>query len=84
MSTSKTTTKHHRTWLFATYSKGMVVLIEPISPSNDANWKLTESNTYELYKRQQSWQNINVYFYMSTKYRKGHKMNINIDLRVFY
>jgi hypothetical protein len=27
---------------------------------------------------------INVYFYLSTKYRKGPKMNINIDLGVCY
>jgi hypothetical protein len=32
-------------------TKGMFVLTEPIDTSNDANWKLTESNTYELFKR---------------------------------
>jgi hypothetical protein len=29
----------------------MVVLAETIDPSNDANWKLIESITYELCKR---------------------------------
>jgi hypothetical protein len=38
----------------------MVILNEPIDSSNDANWKLTESNTYELCKLQQSWQNLDV------------------------
>jgi hypothetical protein len=31
-------------------SKCMVVLNEPIDLSKDANWELTESNTYELCK----------------------------------
>jgi hypothetical protein len=37
-----------RQWLEAPAEASRIQ--EPINPSNDANWKLTESNTYELCK----------------------------------
>jgi hypothetical protein len=51
---------------------------EPTTSGHEPTWILTLRPSRELLTH------INVYFYLSTKYRKGHKMNINIDLGVCY